>query len=350
MARGGDALAVTSVALVFACSAPATLPELAAAEQSETAGQTDRALDQYRAAQQKCGGLKPERRAKLACSQALLGEAELLEHVDRTDQAIAAYIAIPPRVEAEPDGDPPTAATALYRAGVLLLHAERPTQAYTALWRVVTDFPDEAAAGDAVKTLLDDGRTRAPEALATELEKLATTEAATQVGDNIIWSLADLYAHELNRPEQARALYDRIPNDFPTSGLRDDARWFAAKLSEQLGDPRGAVERLRALTATREVALMAGSYFSVWLDDAQLELGKLLRDDLHDLDGAAAAFRQLPKDYPASILRDDALFELAVTLEEKHDTAGRCRAVADLVKLDAESKYIARAKELGPCP
>lgn len=336
--------------LLVACSAPATVPELAAAERSEAAGQTDRALEQYRAAQHTCGALKPERRAKLACSQALLGEAELLEHVDRIDAAIAAYIAIPARVEAEPGGDPPTAATALYRAGVLSLHAERPTQAYTALWRVVTDFPDEAAAGDAVKTLLDDGRTRAPAQLAAELEKLATTEAETQVGDNIIWSLADLYAHELARPEQARALYDRIPKDFPASGLRDDARWFAAKLSEQLGDPQGAVARLRALTATREVALMAGSYFSVWLDDAQLELGKVLRDDLHDLDGAAAAFRQLPKDYPASLLRDDALFELAVTLDQAHDTAGRCAAVAALVALDADSKYVPRAKQLGPCP
>jgi hypothetical protein len=28
--------------------------------------------------------------------------------------------------------------------------------------------------------------------------------------------------------------------------------------------------------ATREVAFGAGSYFSIWLDDAQLELGKIL--------------------------------------------------------------------------
>ena len=33
----------------------------------------------------------------------------------------------------------------------------------------------------------------------------------------------------------------------------------------------------------------------------------------------AAAFRKLPADYPASILRDDALYELAVTLQQAGD-------------------------------
>jgi tetratricopeptide (TPR) repeat protein len=182
------------------------------------------------------------------------------------------------------------------------------------------------------------------------MAKLLTALAETQVADNLLWSLADLEAHELARPEAARALYDRIPADYPDSGLRDDARWSAAQLSEQLGDPKGAVERLRALLATREVAIGPGSYFSIWLDDAQLELGKVLRDALGDLPGAAAAFRRLPRDYPASILRDDALYELAVTLAKSGDGAARCRAVADLVKLAPDSKYIARAKELGPCP
>jgi tetratricopeptide (TPR) repeat protein len=334
------------VVCVCACSAPATLPELAAAERSESAGQTDQALAEYRAAQQKCGHLQPARRAKQACGEALLGEAELLEHVQRTDAAIAAYMAIPGRVTE----DDATASTALYRGGELLLHAERRLDAWTALWKVVTDFPDEPIAADAVKTLLDDGRGTAAQQLADEMAKLVTALAETKVADNLVWSIADLYAHELANPAAARALYDRIPVDYPDSGLRDDARWFAAQLSEQLGDPKGAIERLRALLATREVAIGPGSYFSVWLDDAQLELGKLLRDSLHDLPGAAAAFRQLPKDYPASILRDDALYELAVTLDKMSDAAGRCRAVAALIELEPDSKYIARAKQLGECP
>ena len=328
---------------LVACSAPATLPELQAAEKHDDAGDVDAAIADYRAAQGKCGKLKPARRAKAACSEALLGEAEVQEHANRIDAAIATYLAIPARLV----DDPTTAATAYYRAGQLLLRADKVKDGWTYLWKTVTDFPDEALAADALKTLLDDGRTRDAHALADEIGKLITPLAETQVADNLVWSLADLTEHELANPAAARSLYDRIPRDYPDSGLRDDARWFAAKLSEQLGDPRGAVERLRALLATREVALGAGSYFSIWLDDAQLELGKILRDDLHDPAGAVAAFRRLPKDYPASILRDDALYELAVTLAQQNDHAGACAAVRDLKKLEPDSKYVPKTAELG---
>jgi len=220
--------------------------------------------------------------------------------------------------------------------------------AWTALWRVVTDWPDEPTAGDALRRLLEDGRGRDARALAEELAKLLTPLAGSAVADNLVWSLADLSEHELGRPEAARARYDQIPAEYPRSGLRDDARWHAARLSRALGDPAGAAARLRALLATREVALGAGSYFSIWLDDAQLELGRVLRDGLGDLAGAEAAFRRLPRDYPASILHDDALYELAVTQARAGAPARACETLAELAKRAPDSKYVARGKELCP--
>ena len=159
----------------------------------------------------------------------------------------------------------------------------------------------------------------------------------------------DLHEHELANEGAARGFYDRIPVDYPKSGLRDDARWHAARLSKVLGDPQGAVDRLRALVATREVAFGAGSYFSVWLDDAQLELGRVLRDGLHDLPAAIAAFEKLPKHYPASILRDDALFELAATHHKAGDGAKACAAMATLAAKSPDSKYLKRKAEV-ECP
>ena len=339
------AVALGGVALggLAGCSAPATLSELKTADQRADAGDVDGAIAAYRAAQGKCGALKPAWRAQAACAEALLGEAEVLEHAGRTELAIQAYLAIPARAV----DDPATAATAVYRAGQLLLGDRQITPGWTALWRVVTDYPDEPIAGDALRALLTDGRHRDARALADELGKLLTPLAETEIGDNLLWSLADLTEHELDNAEAARAIYDRIPVDYPASGLRDDARWHAARISRQLHDPKGAAARLRALLATREVALGAGSYFSIWLDDAQLELGKILRDDLGDLPGAAAAFRRLPGDYPASILRDDALYELAITLERMHDHPGACAALARLAAQFADSKYLARSQELG---
>jgi TolA-binding protein len=336
-------MAAAALVSCVACSAPATLSDLRTAERRAAAGDVDGAVAAYRAAQISCASLRPARRAREACGEALLGEAEVLDRAGRTQPAIQAYLAIPPRAA----GDPVTAATATYRAGELLLRDHQLAPAWAALWRVVTDFPDEPVAADALRALLTDGRGRDARALADQMARLLTPLAETQVADNLLWSLADLSEHELANPAAALALYDRIPVDTPASGLRDDARWHAARLSRLLGDPEGAAARLRALLATREVALGAGSYFSIWLDDAQLELGKILRDDLGDLASAAAAFRRLPADYPASILRDDALYELAVTLERMRDHTGACDALAHLAKQFADSKYIARGRDLG---
>ena len=329
--------------LLAACSAPANLPSLAEAERLADRGQTDEARAAYRAAKTDCHAVKPPRRQQLLCSQSYLGAAEVEERAGNVAGAIAMYAAVP----AELPGDPVSGAIALYRAGKLQLPTDAPA-AWTLLWRAVTDFPDEPSAADALADLLADGRGRDPHALADQLARVLTAVTETQLADNLLWSLADLDAHELANPAAALALYDRIPTDYPDSGLRDDARWLGANLARSLGDGAGCATRLRGLLATREVSYGTGSYFSIWLDDAQLLLGQVLRDDLHDLPGAAAAFRRLPKDYPASILRDDALYELAVTLAQANDHLGACRAVAALVELEPDSKYVGRARVVCP--
>lgn len=329
--------------LLSACSAPATLSELTTAERRADNGDTDGAITAYREAQGKCGRLQPPRRARAACADALLGEAEVLDHAGRTQPAIDAYLAIPARASE----DPATSAIAVQRAGELQLRAGQIVPAWTSLWRVVTDWPDEGPAGDALRRLLEDGRKRDARALADQMATVLTALAETGVADNLVWSLADLTEHELGNPAAARALYDRIPADYPGSGLRDDARWHGARISRALGDPGGAVKRLRGLLATREVAIGTGSYFSIWLDDAQLELGRVLRDDLHDLPGAIAAFERLPRDYPASILRDDALFELARTQQAAGNHTKACAAIATLIAQSPDSKYRARRSEVG---
>jgi TolA-binding protein len=268
----------------------------------------------------------------------------VLEHAGRTQEAIDAYLAVPAKVR----DDDATASIATYRAGELLLKAGKTQDAWTALWRVVTEWPDEGSAADALKTLLVDGRGRDARTLGEQIANLLSTLAATEVADNMLWTLADLTEHELANPEGARALYDRIPLDYPKSGLRDDARWHAARISRAMKDPKGAVTRLRALVATREVAFGAGSYFSIWLDDAQLELGRVLRDDLGDLPAAMAAFKKLPGDYPASILKDDALYELAVTQETAGDHAAACESLKKLVKQSPDSKFLKRGDVVCP--
>lgn len=337
------ARSVGVLALVAACSAPALPADLGRAYELEAAGDTDGAIAAYRRAQRPCTEPTPTRLQREDCARALLGEAEALERAGRIDEAIAAYAAIPDRT----GGAPPPSAQALWRAGRLAYDADRVPEAAAFLWRLITELPDEAFAADAVGFVVARTRTVDVKALWARLSALYPGLDHTAVADNLLWALADLAEHELGDPRAARELYDRIPRDHPESGLRDDARWHAARISRETGDAEGAVRRLRDLLATREVSIGAGSYFSVWLDDAQLELGRVLRDDLHDLPAAASAFAELPEDYPRSILVDDALHELAATELARGNAAGACRAAARLLKHDPESRHAARAKELG---
>ena len=330
-----------ALALVLAaCSAPALPTELRQAYEHERAGDVEAALAAYRKAQGRCTGAI-SRLDREDCARALIGEAELLEREGRTAEAITAYAAIPEKS----GGAPPPSAQGLFRAGRLAYDADRVPEAAGWLWRVVVEYPDEAFAADAIGYIV--ARTRSVDARATwaRLSELYPGLDHTAVADNLLWQLADLAEHELGDAAAARELYDRIPRDHPDSGLRDDARWHAARLSRAGGDARGAAERLRALLATREVALGAGSYFSIWLDDAQLELGRVLRDDLRDLGGAAAAFARLPRDYPASILIDDALDELAATELARGDVAAACKAADRLLAKDPDSRFADRARE-----
>ncbi len=325
-----------------ACSASALPSELARAYEREQAGDDAGALAAYRATSARlCAEPGPSRQERDDCARALVGEAELLERTGEVDQAIAAYAAIPSRT----GGAAPPSALGLFRAGRLSYDRDRVDVAAGYLWKVVADYPDEAFAADAIGFIVERTRRIDARALWARLSELYPALDARDVADNLLWWLAELAEHELADPMAARALYDRIPTDHPTSGLRDDARWRGATLSRAAGDFEGAVTRLRGLLATREVSLGAGSYFSVWLDDGQLLLGRVLRDDLKRPDAAQAAFAKLPSDYPRSILVDDALDELAATALARGDAQAACQASARLLAHDPDSRFAARARE-----
>lgn len=322
-----------------ACSAPAQIRDLREAEAHERGGRNEAALQSYQSAMRTCRKVDKVRRRRASCAAAYLQHAELLVSMKRYPEAISAYHEAE-RALAETTA---AAAQACYDAALVYLEMEELEGAYTYLWRTITNYPDEAFAADALKRILRDGRARAPSAVHRELIQLSRDLAETRIADNILHALAQL--EEVDFADAARALgrYDALVKHYPRSGLYDDSLWHGARLSRQLGDAKGAVERLRKLLATREVAFGAGSYFSVWLDNGQLELGIILRDDMQDYPAAIKAFTRLASDYPASILRDDALFERAVTKGRAAQEKGACKDLAKLVKKYPDSKYTLRA-------
>lgn len=326
------------IAVAFAlsaCSAPAQIRDLREAEANERAGRHEDALNNYRTAQKRCHSIDSPRMRKQSCAAAHLQYAELLVTMGRKRDAITAYL----DAEEELSQNQSAAAQACYAISVLYSELGDTEKSYEYAWKVVTNYSNEGFAADAMKRIVRDGRQRAPEELRTELQRLSAALNNTQVSDNILEALAQLEEVEFSSPKTALHYYDMLVRAHPESGFFDDALWHGARLARSLGDGKGAVTRLRKLLNTRVVALGAGSYFSVWLDNAQLELGIVLRDDLEDYDAAIRAFATLPSDYPASLLRDDALYERAVTKVKAGRKAEACKDLSKLRQKYADSKY-----------
>ncbi len=321
--------------ILSACSAPAQIRELRNAEAHERAGRHDDALRDYRAAQESCHKIDSPRMRRQSCAAAHLQYAELLVTMGRRREAISAY----QDAEAQLPKNKSAASQACFATAEQYAALGDAEKSYEFLWKTVTNYPNEGFAADAMKRLLRDGRRRAPKALRLELQRLSASLAHTQVADNILEALAQLEEEDFSSPTTALHYYDMLVRAHPDSGFFDDALWHGARLSRKLGDGQGAAERLRKLLSTRVVALGAGSYFSVWLDNAQLELGLVLRDDLGDYDAAIAAFARLPSDYPASLFRDDALFERAATKAKAGRPEAACKDLSKLLAKYPDSKY-----------
>jgi tetratricopeptide (TPR) repeat protein len=241
---------------------------------------------------------------------------------------------------------PRTIARALQRAADIT-HARLGDDAAAAAlaWRVVESYPDEIAADDALKLALRIDEPRDWVALAARLAALYPRVVRFDVGDNVLFERGMLLArHE--RAAEAVAIFDELADAYPHSSLRDDGLWRAAELLRRSGDFEGALRRLRRILASRKDAIITGSYNYLQLDDAQLLVGRIYLDDLHDPAHAAEAFELLADDYPSSVLRDDALYDLARARREQHDLPAACRALARLVKQFPDGNRVRAAQTL----
>lgn len=333
------------VALVSAaCSAPATDANLRAGERAEGANDPQRAVASYERFLAQCTADEDlSVTGQQQCSSAYLARAELLEHMGQKSAAAKAYLDAPSVLP----WDRAAASAGVYRAGRIYLETGHPVKGYELLWLTVTNYPDQGFARDALKTVVRDGRKRNARELYRVLGSLLQPLADSELADNLLFAMAELAETEFADLDAAMAHYDKLAADYPRSHMRDDALWHGARMARRLGEGRGAVTRLRKLAATREVASFTGSYFSVWLDNGQLELGRILRDDLGDHGEAVRAFRELPKLYPDSILIDDSVWELAVTYQAMDDRPRACETLTRLLTRWPDSKYgLHRAPDL----
>jgi outer membrane protein assembly factor BamD (BamD/ComL family) len=301
--------------------------DLALAETLERSGRREEAVAAYREAQRAC---VPER-----CGQAYRGEASLVEDMGDTARAAALWEAMAARIP----WDKETAATGLKNAAMIYLSRHEDARAYDLFWRVIATYPDEAAADDALRLVVADGRRRNPAELIEALERLYGGLARTNLADNILWQEAMVLHEDLHEDARALGALDRLVTIYPQSPTLDEALWLSARLARALGDPEGAIHRLRLLVGTREPPNRIGSYISPYLPKSQMAIGLILRDDLARPSAAIPELRRVLGEFPESIYIDDTIYEIAVAYDRLADDAGVCRTLAELAAKYPESKY-----------
>jgi tetratricopeptide (TPR) repeat protein len=325
--------------LVLVGCSGAPLPADFAHAQSLESTDPDRARTLYEALDARCR--HGEKLAHDDCALVAVRLAEVAESQARWADAEAAWLRA-----AEVATQSRTAARALQRAADVAhadLHDDGAAAALA--WRTVESYPDEIAADDALRLAIRIDEPRDWQALAARLGALYPRVVKFDVGDNVMFERGMLLARH-DRAAEAIAIFDGLADAYPHSSLRDDGLWRAAELLRHSGDFEGALARLRRILSSRKDALITGSYNYLQLDDAQLLVGRIYLDDLHDPARAAEAFELLADDYPESVLRDDALYDLARARREQHDQPAACRALARLLKQFPDGNRVRAAKSL----
>ena len=295
-----------------------------------------------RRADQAAVAASPRAARRQACAEALLGEAEVLEHArpqaTRRSRRTSRFPRTCPTT-------PMTASTATYRAGELLLEAEQDRRrrgprcgASSPTGPTSRSPPMRCETLARRRPQARRARARRPDRQAAHAARRDRRSPTTSCGRSPTST-----EHELGEPDgRARALRShprRLSEERPA---RRRALARARGLSRELGDPKGAVDAAaRAARDARGRARRRAATSRSGSTTRSSSSARSCATTCSDLPGAIAAFRQLPKDYPASILKDDALLRARGRRSRKADDApARARAIADLRKQSPDSKYI----------
>ncbi len=272
---------------------------------------------------------------------AMLRLARLAEDRGRVDEARSAYRALYAADPADLHG-----AHAMYREVELTFEADGDFDAALELCRaLIARYPDYLPAEHCVDDVERYHRTAENlPALARELESMATALADTELGDFLLYRLGRLYAEEMDRPDDAVAVFDRLYELDPVGPLYDDALWYAAQVRVEQERWQDALGYYQRLLDAREESWWIGSYDSEWVDDARFSRGRIYFERLEDYDRAAQEFAAYVDEFEDNLEQDDAAWWRVHALRRGGgDWKGAAR---ELIERFPESRFAPRAQRM----
>ncbi len=262
--------------------------------------------------------------------------AVLLEREGRWREAVRAYELL--WNEGERDE---ISGHAVFRAAqVMYAHLGAPEEGLR-LWEgLLKALPEVVAADRALQAILAHWEGQGDTQMALRvIDRLYRSLRETRIGDNLLFSRAAI-SRRRGEGSVAIVAYERLLERYPTSGLRDDARWLMAEIHREAGRHEAALIQLKLLAEDREVSWQLGSYDSELTDDARFRRGVIYLDDLRDPTGAEVEFARFVREFPESLLRDDARWNIVQARLRRGDGAAAARGCEALVREEPRSRWV----------
>ena len=310
------------------------LDAMAAADRDHTAGRDDAAIADWReaasAAERRVDRDEAEHRAALS-----------LRTEWRLDEALALFVVIAAR-------RPISRRTvrAMWEVTRIQMEQGHRDEALAGLRAIVSEYPAEGQASRSLRTLMTELRAQEGDDVAIALLlDLDAHVRSTDLGDDVLTDLAAIY-RDHDRREEARALYERIvaEHPYPRGQRWDDTFMRLADMAEEDGDHEAAIRYLERMIQPHALGLPPGSYTLPHMPDAGIRIAHILRDEVHDVDRAAAAYRRAHDAFPTSLLRDDCLVEMGEMLLDAGRRDDGCHALAQAISETALSSAVTRAR------
>lgn len=261
--------------------------------------------------------------------------AVITEREGRHRRAVSQYEAL--WETGEPDE---VSGHAVYRAARLMYdHLDAPQDALR-LWEgLLRALPEVVAADRALHAVLDH-YDRAGDTLSAliVIDRLYRKLKETKLGDNLLFRRAAISRQRGELPSAILA-YERLLERYPLSGLTDNTRWILAEIHRAEGHHGKALAQLKRLAEDRESSWLVGSYDSEFADDARFRRGVIYLTDLRNPRRAEEEFERFVREFPTSMLRDDARWNIVQTRLTRGDDKGARAACASLVRAEPESRW-----------
>jgi tetratricopeptide (TPR) repeat protein len=345
--KPASAFLVVSALLVGSCAASCSSPQSAGFVRAMTEADAAATRGDRREAARCFGRAADVADRPQDRDEARLAAARELARAGDVDVALARLQLL---AEAVPPGT--EAGSAFYEAASLRLEHGDEAEGWRCIEAMVRRFPNDGNARPALRHWLqhlDNDVEGGPRASLAWLRKAQPDLDATDRAEEVAFEIArrlDETGETAAAREAFVAVAARWP--YPLGALWDDALFRASALDERLDRPQAAIDDLKQMLRRRERAILVGSAERSHYAEAQLHLGEIYRDRLHDDLAARAAFHALYEDYPDSTLRDRGLYEEAELLRADGDASAACGVLDRLVREAPESRYAACAVERCP--